>query len=127
MREEKIGLDKLIFHEDRNIQRLRRVAGQQAITAPAISTLGAASGSLNTIGYYGYRQQPLISNKLGFAADATIIPAEAVALVATPAAAIRTYLYERNLSKKGEHPEQLVSTRLKDLKALEDMVNTAWR
>ena len=127
LRKEKIGLDTLIVHEDRKIERLRRVAGQQTITAPMISSLGVGSGILNTIGYYGYRQQPLINNKLGFAASATIIPAETVALIATPAAAMAAYRYERNLKRKGEHPEQLLSTRLEDLKTLEKLVSDAWR
>ena len=126
LREEKVGLDRLIYHEERNIGRIRRVAGQQSITAPMISSLGAGSAVLGTIGY-GYRQQPLISNRLGLAGDATVIPAEAVALVATPGAAISAYLYERDLKSKGEHPEQLLSTRLKDLKALEKIVTDAWR
>ncbi len=127
LREEKLGLDTLISHEDRKIERLRRVAGQQETTAPAISTLGAASGILGTIGYHAYRQQPLIMNRLAVAGEATLIPAEAVALVATPAAAIAAWRYEHNLKRKGEHPEQLLSTRLKDLKALEKMVRDLWR
>jgi hypothetical protein len=127
LREEKLGLDTLIFHEDRKIQRLRRVAGQQAITAPAISTLGAASGILGTVGYNAYRQQPIINNRLVVAGDATLIPAEAVAILATPAAAILAERYERKLKRKGEHPDQLLAARLKDLKALEKMVTDAWR
>ncbi len=127
MREEKLGLDTLIFHEEKVIGRLRRVAGQQAITAPAISTLGLTSGILGTVGYYAYRQQPNINNKFGFAGDATVIPAETVAIVATPLAAILAEKYERNLKRRGEHPDQLLSTRLKDLKALEERVNEVWR
>ncbi len=92
-----------------------------------ISSLGAGSAVLSTIGYYGYRQQPLISNRLALAGDAAVIPAEAIALVATPVAAISAYRYERDLKSKGEHPEQLLSTRLKDLQALEKIVTDAWR
>ena len=127
LREERLGLDTLIFHEDRNIERLRRVAGQQALTAPMISSLGAGSGILNTIAYHAYRQRPLIQNRLGFAGDATVIPAEGIALIATPAAAIKTYLYERNLKNKNEHPDQLLSRRLEDLERLEKLVTEAWR
>ena len=127
LREEKLGLDTLIYHEERNIQRLRLVAGQQAKAAPMVSTLTAGAGILGTVGYHGYRQRPLISNRLGFAGDTATIAAEAVALYATPAAAIRAYLYERELKRKGEHPDQLLSNRLKDLKALEAIVTDAWR
>lgn len=122
LREEKIGLDTLIYHEEKNIQRIRRVAGQMAKIVPIISIAGVTSGILSTVGYHGYRQQPLISNRLGVAGDATIIPAEAVALAATPAAAMRAYMYERSLKRKGEHPDQLLSKRLKDLKTLEAIV-----
>nr|MBP9094606.1 hypothetical protein [bacterium] len=47
LREEKLGLDTLIFHEERTIDRIRKVAGQQAITAPLISSLGATSAILS--------------------------------------------------------------------------------
>jgi hypothetical protein len=122
LREEKVGLDTLIFHEERNIQRLRKVAGQQSRIVPFLSALGASSGICSTVGYHAYRQQPLISNRLGIAGDAAVIPAEAVALIATPAAAIAAYMYERNLRNKGEHPQQLLSKRLKDLKTLETLM-----
>jgi len=127
LREEKLGLDTLIFHEEKSINRTRKVAGQQAITAPLISSLGASSGIMSTIGYHAYRQRPIVSNRLGIAGDATIIPAEAIALVATPAAAIRTHLYERDLKKKGEHPEQLLANRLKDLESLKTLITEAWQ
>lgn len=126
LREERLGLDTLILHQEKNIERLRRVAGQQAFTAPMISSLGAASGILNTIGYHAYRQKPLIQNRLGITGDATVIPAEGIALIATPAAAIKTYLYEHDLKSKNEHPDQLLSARLRDLETLEKMVTESW-
>jgi hypothetical protein len=127
LREEKLGLDTLIFHEERTIDRIRKVAGQQAITAPLISSLGATSAILSTVGYHAYRQQPIISNRLGVAGGACVIPAEAIALIATPAAAIKTHLYERDLKRKGEHPEQLLANRLKDLESLKERVTSAWQ
>jgi hypothetical protein len=127
LREEKIGLDSLIYHEERNIERFRRVAGQQAITAPLVSSLGVVSSTLGTIGYHGYRKRPIINNRLGIAGDSTLIVAEGIALLATPAAAIRTYRYERELKRKGEHPDQLRSKRLHDLQTLEKLVSDSWR
>lgn len=127
LREEKLGLDTLILGEEKNIGRFRLVAGQQSKTAPLISSLGLTAAILSTVGYYGYRQQPKINSRLAFAGDATVIPAESIALIATPAAAIRTYLYENNLRKKNEHPDQLLSNRLKDLQALDAMVTEAWK
>ena len=127
LREEKLGLDALILSQENKINRFRRVAGQQAITAPAISSFGVASATLSTIAYHAYRQQKVINNKLGFAGDASIIPAEVVALIATPAASIKGYLYERDLKRKGEHPDQLLLRRQRDLESLEKMVSDAWR
>ncbi|MBX9689220.1 MAG: hypothetical protein K2X27_21100 [Candidatus Obscuribacterales bacterium] len=127
LREEKLGLDRLIFHEEKTIVRFRRVAGQQVITAPLISSLGASSATIGTVGYFAYRQKPVVSNKLGIAGDTAVIAAEAVALVATPTAAIMGLKYENNLRKKGEHPDQLLEKRIKDLKTLEDLVSNAWR
>lgn len=89
--------------------------------------MGLASAILSTVGYHGFRNQPIISNRLSLAGDATVIPAESIALIATPAAAIRTYLYEKSLSKKNEHPDQLLSKRLKDLEELEATVTEAWK
>ncbi len=127
LREEKIGLDTLIYHEDKKINRFRRVAGQQTIGAPILSTLGAGSGILSTVGYYGYRQHPLISNKLSFTGDSLVIPAEGIALFLTPAAAILGGLYERDLKKKNEHPDQLLAKRLKDLRTLETILTESSR
>lgn len=124
LREEKIGLDTLVFHEERKIQRIRKVVGLQEKVVPVLAVAGTTSGILSTVGYYGYRGQPVISNRLRFAGDACLIPAEAVALIATPGAAIRTYLYERDLKRKGEHPDQLLAKRLKDLKTLEALVKS---
>ena len=127
LRQERIGLDSLIDHEENTIRRIRRVAGQQSIAAPIIASLGAGSGTLSTVGYHGYRQQPLINSRLGFAGDAAVISAEAVALYATPKAAISAYLYEHYLRRRGEHPDQLLSNRLKDLEGLEKIVkDTSW-
>ena len=122
LREEKIGLDTLIFHEERKIQRIRRVAGQQSKLMPAVATAGIASGILSTLGYHAYRQQPLINSRLALYGDATIIPAESLALIATPAASIAALIYERNLKRNNEQPEQLLARRLADLKALETLL-----
>lgn len=122
LREEKLGLDKLIYHQEKNIERLRLVAGQQAKTAPFISSLGLSSGILSTVGYHGFRYKPKINNRLGFAGDTAVIAAEAVALYATPKAALSTHFYERNLQKQGVHPEQLLAKRLEDLQKLESVL-----
>ncbi|MDX1985830.1 MAG: hypothetical protein SFV17_04000 [Candidatus Obscuribacter sp.] len=127
LRQEKLALDTLIFSEEKNIERFRLVAGQQALIAPPVSSMGLASAILSTVGYHGFRNQPIINNRLSFTGDAIVIPAESIALIATPAAAIRTYMYEKNLSKKNEHPDQLLSKRLKDLEELEATVTEAWR
>lgn len=122
LREEKVGLDTLIFGEEKNIQRFRRVAGQLNYVVPELAALGVSSGVLSTVAYHGYRRQPLIANRLNFAGDVAIVPAEAVALVATPAVAVMSYAYERNLKKKGEHPDQLASKRQQDLNTLETII-----
>ena len=126
LREETIGLDKLVYHEERNIQRFRKVVGLQQKIVPFLALEATASNILDTVAYFGYRGKPVIGNRLRFAGDAVIIPAEGVALTATPAAAIWTYAYEHNLRRKGEHPDQVLSKRLKELKAMQAVVE-AWR
>lgn len=125
LRKEKVGLDQLVFHEERKIQRTRKVAGQMSKIVPIISTMGVTSGTLSTIGYHAFRQMPVINNRLGLAGDTATVTSEAVALALTPAAGIMNYLYERDLKKKGEHPDQLLSKRLADLKELETILSTA--
>jgi hypothetical protein len=122
LREEKVGLDTLIFGEERNIQRFRRVAGQLNYVVPELAVLGVSSGVLSTVGYYGYRHEPLVANRLNLTGDIAIVPAEAVALVATPAVAAMSYAYEQKLKKKGEHPDQLAAKRQQDLKTLEMII-----
>lgn len=125
LREEHKGLDTLIFHQTKKIEYTRLVAGQQARTAPLISSMGFASGILTTLGYHAYRNKPKINNRLGFAGDCTVIPAEAIALLATPAAALKAAMYERALSKKNENPSQLLTKRMEELNKLEKILTVS--
>lgn len=122
LRQERVGLDNLIDHEERNIMRLRRVVGQQVISAPVVSALGTNSGILSTIAYQSYRQDAVTKNKLNLAGDAGVLVAEGIALIATPAAALAAFRYEHSLKKKGEHPEQLLRQRARDLDALSRLI-----
>jgi hypothetical protein len=126
LREETIGLDTLVYHEERNIQRFRKVVGLQKKIVPFLAMEAMASNIVDTVAYFGYRNRPLTSNRMRFAGDVIIIPAEGIALTATPAAAISTYTYEGKLKRKGEHPDQLLPKRLKEIKAMQAIVE-AWR
>lgn len=122
LRKNSLGLDETIHRESGKIRELRRVAAQHAVVGPIVGTLSLASGTLNTIGYYAYRQKPKVVNRLGLPAELLSLNGESLALYVTPKSAISGFLYERNLRKKGLHPEQLLAKRLLDLDELEQAI-----
>jgi hypothetical protein len=122
LRKDTIGLDEVIRRETRKTKEIRRVAAQQAIVGPIVGTLSLASGTLGTIGYYGYRFQPKINNRLGLPNGLLSLGGGALALYQTPKGMIQGRLYEHNLRQKGEHPDQLLGKRLVDLDEIESTV-----
>jgi hypothetical protein len=122
LRKERIGMDALINRSERDIEKLRRVAAQQSITAPLVGMITAGSGTLGIVNYNAYRLQPKVSNHIGVVGDTATLTAEVIALYATPKSVISAYLYERKLTKQSEHPDQLLARRLHELNALETII-----
>lgn len=125
LRTDTIGLDATIHRETRKIVETRRVAAQQAIAGPIVGTLGMASSTVSTIGYYGYRHQPKIANRMGLPSGLLIIGSGAIALYQTPKSVISGMIYEHALRVKGEHPDQLLEKRLVDLDEIEAAIKAA--
>ncbi len=115
-------LDSSMVSEDVRIQRLRRVAAQQAISGPLIGTTILARAICSTVAYYGYRKRPVVANRIAFAGRVTESTGLAYSLVATPVGLARRVHYERKLAKKGTLPRQILLNRLKELDDLEAQV-----
>jgi len=113
---------RLDFHlttETARIEKLRRVAAQQAISGPLIGMASLARSILYTVAYYGYGKEPATANSLAFAGRISQASGQAYSLIDTPAVAIAHALYKRKLSKRGELPAQILQQRLDRLDALE--------
>ena len=122
LRKDTFGVDETIHQEATKIRDLRRVAAQHAIVGPIVGALGVASGTIETVKYYGYRQTPKTANHLVIPASSSSLSAESLALYVTPKSAISGFLYEHKLRTQGQHPEQLLEKRLSDLDELEESV-----
>lgn len=124
LRKDTLGIDETVHRESDKIKELRRVAAQHAIVGPIVGSLSLTSGIMNTIAYHGYRQQPKISNRLLLSGGLSTLNGEVLALYITPKSAISGFLYEHDLRRRGQHPDQLLAKRLSDLDDLEATIKS---
>ncbi len=115
-------LDASLAREEKRIQKLRRVAAQQAVAGPIIGLAGIARAIGNTVSYYGYRSEPITANRINFAGQISQTTGQAYSLVATPKAAISHAIYQRRRSKMGTLPSQILKARLVRLDELEAQI-----
>jgi hypothetical protein len=108
-----------LSEEQGRLEKLRRVAAQQAISGPIIGGFNVARSLLSTIAYYGYGSEPIVRNRLAFAGRISQATGQTYALIATPTARIKQSLYKRKLRRQGELPEQVLASRMKRLNELE--------
>jgi hypothetical protein len=94
------------------IEKLRRVAGQQAISGPIIGLASVARSVLLTVAYYGYHDKREIINRLSFAGRISQACGQTYSLFATPKAQIQGFINRRRLAKKGQLPEQILAGRI---------------
>lgn len=115
--------DQSISKESTRIQKLRRVAAQQAISGPLIGASSMAKSICSIVAFYGYHHDPIISNRINFGGRIPQLAGQSFSLIATPTAAIKHYLYAKSLRKQGKLPDQILRARLVELDSLENQVN----
>jgi len=115
-------LDDMLDAETNRIQKLRRVAAQQAISGPLIGLASLSRSILSAVAHYDYPQQPKVRNQLNFAGAIPQVVGQGYSLINTPTAAIMNLRYKKKLAKRGELPEQILKQRLKNLDTLESQL-----
>lgn len=112
-------LDLAINRENKDIERLRRVAQQQTIAGPIIGLTSIPGAVLGTIAFYDYRFDRVTTNKLLFAGRISALAGQSFALVQTPYTVIAGRIKNGKLKRAGILPEQMLAERLKNLDHLE--------
>lgn len=107
------------------INRLHRVADQQAISGPIIGMFGLARATSSTVAYFGYRDDRVTANRINFAGRISQVTGQTYSLIATPRAKIKSVLYQRKLAKEGRLPSQIYEQNMKRWDAIEKGVKAA--
>ncbi len=115
-------IDNILDRESTRIEKLRRVAAQQAISGPLIGLASLNRSILSAVAYYDYPDAPETRNKLIFAGLISQTAGQAYSLINTPTAAILNARYKKKLAKRGELPEQILKKRLATLDILESQL-----
>ena len=110
--------DDELLREIDNIAKLRRVAGQQAISGPIIGMASVARSTMATTAYYGYKNNPLSSNRLSLAGRISQATGQSYSLIATPTAQIKGYFNTKRLIRQHQLPAQILNERLQILDSL---------
>jgi len=120
-----LKFDRALDRERLQLEKLQRVATQQAISGPAIGMLSLTQQILNTVASYGYSDNPDVSNKIKFAGRIPQIAGLGYSLVNTPSTQILNFMKNRKLRREGKHPSQELKRRLQHLTEIETTVR-AW-
>jgi len=108
-----------------HIDKLRRVAGQQAISGPVIGLASVARSVLLTVAYYGYHDKREIINRLSFAGRISQTFGQSYSLIATPTAQIKGYINRRRLKQRQQLPEQVLAARVIKLDGLKARIESS--
>lgn len=118
-------MDNELGLETKTLERLRRVADQQAVAGPIIGLLSVARSTCAVVSYYGFRGTKLTANAVSFAGRVSQTVGQSYSLYATPRAKFKSILYQKRLAAQGKLPEQLYRERLKLLDDLEQKTMAA--
>lgn len=117
--------EQSMARETAEINRLHRVADQQAISGPIIGLFSLARSTSATVAYYKYRDDRVTANRINFAGRISQATGQAYSLIATPRAKIKSVLYQRKLAKEGRLPSQIYEQNMKRWDAIEKGVKEA--
>jgi hypothetical protein len=122
------AFDGPLNREVAKVEKLRRIADQQAISGPLIGLTGVTRSVLNTVAYYqresasNSEQSEILANQLNLSGRIVQSAGQAYSLVNTPYTELRHYRYKRALQKAGNLPSQKLQQRLALLDKLEARV-----
>jgi hypothetical protein len=119
------AIDKLIDKESAKIEKLQRVAAQQTLSGTAIGFLSLSQQIMGVIAFYGFRNDPLTSNRIRFASRIPQVAGQSYSLIKTPTTQALSILKERKLRRLGESESQELEKRLAELDKIEKKVK-AW-
>jgi hypothetical protein len=120
--QESRDLDQGLAYEEKHIEKLRRVADQQAIAGPIIGMFSVARSTSATVAYYGFRGHPNQANGIYLAGRCSQTTGQAYSLYATAHNAFENFKNHQRLKKAGNLPSQILANRLGTLDALEKSV-----
>lgn len=119
------AIDKLIDKESAKIEKLQRVAAQQTLSGTAIGFLSLTQQIMGVIAFYGFRNDPLNSNRIRFAGRIPQVVGQGYSLIKTPTSQALSLLKEQKLKRSGESESQELQKRLAELDSIERKVQ-AW-
>jgi hypothetical protein len=120
--EKSAKLDEQVDKEIKKIDKLRRVADQQAISGPLIELASVAKEICGTVGFYRYRSEPIIRNRIQFAGRISSMTGQSYSLFKTPYTQLQNISNHYRLRRQGKLPAQLAADSLAKLDAIERQV-----
>jgi len=130
------NFDGPLNKEVAKVERLRRIADQQAISGPLIGLTGVTRSVLNTVAYYQTSKTEtsssssdphtkVVANQLNLAGRIVQSAGQGYSLLNTPYTELRHYQYKRALEKAGNSPAQRLQARLSLLDRLEMRIKSS--
>lgn len=119
-----LKVDAFVDRERAKIEKLRRVAQQQAISGPLIGLSSLAQKVLVVVSEYGDGDTNT-NNQLRFAGRISQAAGQGYSLVNTPTTQVLHYLKNKDLRKQGKLPSQILERRKKRIEKVEKQVR-AW-
>lgn len=118
-------VDQSLNRNAAEINRLHRVADQQAVAGPIIGLFSLARSTGATVAYYGCPNDRIKANRINFGGRISQTFGQTYSLIATPKAKIKSILYQRKLRKHGELPSQIYERGMNRWNAIEAGVKAA--
>jgi hypothetical protein len=118
-------VDQSMARETDEINRLHRVADQQAIAGPIIGLFSLARSTGATVAYYDYPDDRAKANKINLGGRISQAVGQTYALIATPRAKIKSVIYQRKLAREGKLPAQIYKKGMDRWDAIETGVKAA--
>lgn len=118
-------VDQSMARETNEINRLHRVADQQAIAGPIIGLFSLARSTGATVAYYDYPNDRVNANRINLGGRISQAVGQSYALIATPRAKIKSVIYQRKLAREGKLPAQIYKKGMDRWNAIEAGVKAA--